>query len=183
MPDVIDQEAIAQRVDAERARLRAAAGLVQLQQQFKRPEERPFTAAERNKVELLCGQTYSMSPDIQAMWRVAASGELGRLIARLIGQGLDPHAAEGRPREPGATVSYDGAGGSAVTGKTGAGRRSDGRGVGGAGAVVGSDPAGVFRQDRGEPADKIELVGPAVLLADPDLHEAGHVSGQGGHGR
>jgi hypothetical protein len=26
-------------------------------------------------------QTWSMSPDIQAMWRVARSGELGRLIA------------------------------------------------------------------------------------------------------
>jgi phthalate 4,5-cis-dihydrodiol dehydrogenase len=43
--------------------------------------ERMCVAAERNKVELLCGQTYSMSPDVQAMWRVAASGELGRLIA------------------------------------------------------------------------------------------------------
>ena len=38
-------------------------------------------AAERNGVKLLCGQTYSMSPDIQAMWQVARSGELGRLIA------------------------------------------------------------------------------------------------------
>src|SRR5262249_7160972 len=26
-------------------------------------------AAERNGVKLLCGQTYSMSPDVQAMWR------------------------------------------------------------------------------------------------------------------
>ncbi len=43
--------------------------------------ERMCLAAERNKVKLLCGQTYSMSPDIQAMRRVAASGELGRLIA------------------------------------------------------------------------------------------------------
>jgi phthalate 4,5-cis-dihydrodiol dehydrogenase len=43
--------------------------------------ERMCAAAERNKVELLCGQTWSMSPDIQAMARVAASGELGRLIA------------------------------------------------------------------------------------------------------
>jgi len=43
--------------------------------------ERMCLAAERNGVKLLCGQTYSMSPDIQAMWRVAASGELGRLIA------------------------------------------------------------------------------------------------------
>jgi phthalate 4,5-cis-dihydrodiol dehydrogenase len=38
-------------------------------------------AAERNGVQLLCGQTYSMSPDVQAMWTVARSGELGRLIA------------------------------------------------------------------------------------------------------
>ena len=38
-------------------------------------------AAERNGVQLLCGQTYSMSPDVQALRKVAASGELGRLIA------------------------------------------------------------------------------------------------------
>ncbi len=38
-------------------------------------------AAERNNVHLLCGQTYSMSPDVQAMWRISQSGELGRLIA------------------------------------------------------------------------------------------------------
>jgi phthalate 4,5-cis-dihydrodiol dehydrogenase len=38
-------------------------------------------AAEKNGVKLLCGQTYSMSPDVQAMWRIARSGELGRLIA------------------------------------------------------------------------------------------------------
>jgi phthalate 4,5-cis-dihydrodiol dehydrogenase len=38
-------------------------------------------AAERNGVQLLCGQTYSMSPDVQAMWAVVKSGELGRLIA------------------------------------------------------------------------------------------------------
>jgi phthalate 4,5-cis-dihydrodiol dehydrogenase len=37
-------------------------------------------AADRNGVKLLCGQTYSMSPDVQAMWRIANSGELGRLI-------------------------------------------------------------------------------------------------------
>src|ERR1700756_2205851 len=66
MREVIDQETdlvhsdavadeIARRVDAERARLRAAAGLVQLQQQFKRPVERPFTAAERGKVTILIG--------------------------------------------------------------------------------------------------------------------------------
>src|ERR1700692_265852 len=66
MPETIDREAvqphpeaaadeIARRVDAERARLRAAAGLVQLQQQFRRPVERPFTAAERGKVTMLIG--------------------------------------------------------------------------------------------------------------------------------
>src|SRR3954465_10877987 len=43
--------------------------------------ERMCLAAERNGVKLLCGQTYSMSPDVQAMWRVARSGVLGRLIA------------------------------------------------------------------------------------------------------
>jgi len=43
--------------------------------------ERMCQAAERNGVQLLCGQTYSMGPDVQAMWRAARSGELGRLIA------------------------------------------------------------------------------------------------------
>ncbi|MGA2393355.1 MAG: Gfo/Idh/MocA family oxidoreductase [Candidatus Lustribacter sp.] len=43
--------------------------------------QRMCEAAERNGVQLLCGQTWSMSPDIQAMWQVAKSGELGRLIA------------------------------------------------------------------------------------------------------
>ncbi len=38
-------------------------------------------AADRAGVRLLCGQTWSMSPDVQAMRRVVASGELGRLIA------------------------------------------------------------------------------------------------------
>src|SRR5262245_56287239 len=38
-------------------------------------------AAERAGVKLLCGQTWSMSPDVQAMRRVVASRELGRLIA------------------------------------------------------------------------------------------------------
>ena len=42
-------------MEEERSRLRAAAGLVQIQQQFKRPEERPFTAAERGKVTILIG--------------------------------------------------------------------------------------------------------------------------------
>src|SRR5262249_3177653 len=43
--------------------------------------EEMCVAADRNSVKLVCGQTYSMSPDVQAMWRVARSGELGRLIA------------------------------------------------------------------------------------------------------
>ncbi len=43
--------------------------------------ERMCEAADRNGVKLLCGQTYSMSPDIQAMWNIAKSGELGQLIA------------------------------------------------------------------------------------------------------
>ncbi len=43
--------------------------------------EQMCEAAERNGVKLLCGQTYSMSPDVQAMWRIAQSGELGRLIS------------------------------------------------------------------------------------------------------
>src|ERR1700734_2828091 len=46
---------IARRGDEGRTRLRAAAGLVQLQQQFKRPVERPFTAAVRGKVTILIG--------------------------------------------------------------------------------------------------------------------------------
>src|ERR1700686_1413693 len=69
MPEAIDQEVInaqvndstlaadeiAQRLDAERARLRTAAGFANIQQQFKRPGERPFTAAERGKVTILIG--------------------------------------------------------------------------------------------------------------------------------
>ncbi|HKT19811.1 MAG TPA: Gfo/Idh/MocA family oxidoreductase [Stellaceae bacterium] len=43
--------------------------------------ERMCEAAERNKVKLLCGQTWSMSPDMQAMARMAHSGAFGRLIA------------------------------------------------------------------------------------------------------
>jgi len=38
-------------------------------------------AANRNGVKLLCGQSYSMSPDVQALWMEARSGRLGRLIA------------------------------------------------------------------------------------------------------
>jgi len=43
--------------------------------------QRMCEAAERNGVQLLCGQTWSMSPDVQAMWEVVKSGELGRVIA------------------------------------------------------------------------------------------------------
>lgn len=43
--------------------------------------QRMCEAAERNGVQLLCGQTWSMSPDVQAMWHVVKSGELGALIA------------------------------------------------------------------------------------------------------
>jgi phthalate 4,5-cis-dihydrodiol dehydrogenase len=43
--------------------------------------ERMCDAAERNGVKLVCGQTYSMSPDVQALWTAAKSGELGRLIS------------------------------------------------------------------------------------------------------
>jgi phthalate 4,5-cis-dihydrodiol dehydrogenase len=43
--------------------------------------ERMCLAAERNGVQLVCGQTYSMSPDVQALLRQTRSGELGRLIA------------------------------------------------------------------------------------------------------
>jgi predicted nucleotide-binding protein (sugar kinase/HSP70/actin superfamily) len=45
----------ATRIEQERARRRAAAGLVQINQHFKRPVERPFTAAERGKVTILIG--------------------------------------------------------------------------------------------------------------------------------
>ncbi len=43
--------------------------------------ERMCAAAERNGVLLLCGQTWSMSPDVRAMAAVVRSGELGRIIA------------------------------------------------------------------------------------------------------
>ncbi len=63
MPEAIDQAVneqtketdIGQRINLERVRLRSAAGLVNIQQQFKRPVERPFTAAERGKVTILLG--------------------------------------------------------------------------------------------------------------------------------
>jgi predicted nucleotide-binding protein (sugar kinase/HSP70/actin superfamily) len=51
----VPQQEIAQKLETERARLRAAAGLVQIHQQFRRPVERPFTAAERGKVTILIG--------------------------------------------------------------------------------------------------------------------------------
>jgi len=49
------EDQIAQQIEAERARLRAAAGLVHIQQQFRKPVERPFTASERGKVTILLG--------------------------------------------------------------------------------------------------------------------------------
>jgi phthalate 4,5-cis-dihydrodiol dehydrogenase len=38
-------------------------------------------AADANGVQLVCGQTFSMHPDIHAMHEIVRSGELGRLIA------------------------------------------------------------------------------------------------------
>ena len=62
MPEVIDvdrknssSDEIARQVTAERLRLRAEAGLVQIKQHFQKPVERPFTAAERGKVTILLG--------------------------------------------------------------------------------------------------------------------------------
>ncbi len=43
--------------------------------------ERMVNAAERNNVKMVCGHTFSLHPSIQAMKRVVASGELGRLYA------------------------------------------------------------------------------------------------------
>ena len=51
---VAEEEDISQRLDAERARLRRQAGLVQLHH-FKRPVERAFTAEERDNVTILFG--------------------------------------------------------------------------------------------------------------------------------
>lgn len=41
--------------------------------------ERMVEAADKNRVHLCCGHTYSLSPSIQAMYRVVKSGELGRV--------------------------------------------------------------------------------------------------------
>jgi predicted nucleotide-binding protein (sugar kinase/HSP70/actin superfamily) len=46
---------IAEQIEQERIRLRMSAGLVQIQEHFKKPVERPFTAAERGKVTVLIG--------------------------------------------------------------------------------------------------------------------------------
>lgn len=43
--------------------------------------EKMVEAADRNGVKLLCGHTYSMSPNIQALLHEARSGRLGRLIS------------------------------------------------------------------------------------------------------
>lgn len=42
---------------------------------------RMVEAAERNGVHLLCGHTYSLTPSIQAMARLARSGDLGRVVS------------------------------------------------------------------------------------------------------
>ena len=64
MPELVDLDVspatgaadeITARVNAERARLRAAAGLVQIREHFQKPVERPFTAAERGQVTMLIG--------------------------------------------------------------------------------------------------------------------------------
>ena len=46
-------------------------------------------------------------------------------------------------------------------------------------AAVGADPAGVLK-DRGDLADQIDLVGPAVLLAEVERRQARDVGGQRG---
>jgi phthalate 4,5-cis-dihydrodiol dehydrogenase len=43
--------------------------------------EKMVSAAEKNKVKLLCGHTQSFNPAIRAMRKVVKSGELGRLCA------------------------------------------------------------------------------------------------------
>ncbi len=43
--------------------------------------EKMVEAADRNGVKLLCGHTYSMSPNIQALLQEANSGKYGRLIS------------------------------------------------------------------------------------------------------
>jgi phthalate 4,5-cis-dihydrodiol dehydrogenase len=67
-------------------------------------------AAERNGVALLCGQTYSMSSDIQAMAQVAASGRLGRVIAITMTMSADwllkPRVAEELDESLGGGVLY-----------------------------------------------------------------------------
>jgi phthalate 4,5-cis-dihydrodiol dehydrogenase len=72
--------------------------------------ERMCLAAERNGVKLLCGQTYSMSPDVQAMWQVARSGELGALVAINTWLATDwllkPRAAEELDESLGGGVVY-----------------------------------------------------------------------------
>ncbi|MFY9909218.1 MAG: hypothetical protein WCF22_18280 [Candidatus Sulfotelmatobacter sp.] len=53
---IITEEEIASQLIAERKRLEQAAGMAQVQvQHFRRPEERPFTAEERQRVTILFG--------------------------------------------------------------------------------------------------------------------------------
>ena len=75
MPSTLEQipatteTEIARTLQAERSRLMAQAGLVQLQQ-FKRPRERAFTAAERDKVTILFGGlTWKHEAFIQAVFQ------------------------------------------------------------------------------------------------------------------
>jgi predicted nucleotide-binding protein (sugar kinase/HSP70/actin superfamily) len=46
---------VKQQIERERQRLRAAAGLVQIKDQFRKPLERAFTAAERGRITILIG--------------------------------------------------------------------------------------------------------------------------------
>ncbi len=52
---MLQADQIADRLEEERVRLRISAGLVQIQEHFRKPVERPFTAAERGKVTILIG--------------------------------------------------------------------------------------------------------------------------------
>ena len=50
-----DVDVLERQIEQERTRLRVSAGLVQIQEHFRKPVERPFTAAERGKVTILIG--------------------------------------------------------------------------------------------------------------------------------
>jgi phthalate 4,5-cis-dihydrodiol dehydrogenase len=67
-------------------------------------------AAQRNNVQLLCGQTFSMHPGIQAMRALVASGKLGRLVSVNSWLGTDwllkPRVAEELDEARGGGVLY-----------------------------------------------------------------------------